>query len=57
VSYIEMSSTASTNSASLPDPIKVAIIEDLRTIREGLAPPIDVMDRFRRTGSYGSMRL
>jgi DNA-binding NarL/FixJ family response regulator len=51
----QMSSTASTNNASLPDPIKIAIIEDQRTIREGLAALIDGTDGFRCTGCYGSM--
>jgi DNA-binding NarL/FixJ family response regulator len=41
--------------ASTPDPIKVAIIEDQRTIREGLAALIGGTDGFRCTGSYGSM--
>src|SRR5215467_9158633 len=50
-----MSSTASTNNASLPDPIKAAIIEDQRTIREGLAALIDGTDGFRCTDSYGTM--
>ena len=50
-----MSSTASTINASLPDPIKAAIIEDQRTIREGLAALIDGTDGFRCTGSYGTM--
>jgi DNA-binding NarL/FixJ family response regulator len=50
-----MSSPTATTSASLPDPIKVAIIEDQRTIREGLAALIDGTDGFRCTGSYGSM--
>src|SRR5262245_65982643 len=50
-----MSSNASTTSASLSDPIKVAIIEDQRTIREGLAALIDGTDGFRCTGCYGSM--
>ncbi len=52
---IEMSSTDVTTSASLPDPIKVAIIEDQRTIREGLAALIGGTEGFRCTGSYGSM--
>jgi DNA-binding NarL/FixJ family response regulator len=50
-----MSSPTATTSASLPDPIKVAIIEDQRTIREGLAALIGGTDGFRCTGSYGSM--
>lgn len=50
-----MSSPSATTSASLPDPIKVAIVEDQRTIREGLAALIDGTDGFRCTGSYGSM--
>jgi DNA-binding NarL/FixJ family response regulator len=50
-----MGSTAATNSVTLPGPIKVAIIEDQRTIREGLAALIDGTDGFRCTGSYGSM--
>jgi DNA-binding NarL/FixJ family response regulator len=52
---IEMTTPAETNSASLPDPIKVAIIEDQPTIREGLAVLIGGTDGFRCTGSYGSM--
>src|SRR5262245_39333453 len=52
---IEMSSTTASTSASLPDPIKVAIIEDQRTIREGLAALIGGTDGFRCTGSYESM--
>ncbi|MBC7931156.1 MAG: response regulator transcription factor [Rubrivivax sp.] len=35
--------------------IKVAIIEDLREIREGLAMLIDMTDGFRCTGRYGSV--
>jgi len=50
-----MSSTASTTSSSLPDSIKVAIIEDQRTIREGLAALIGGTDGFHCAGSYGSM--
>src|SRR5215813_5891559 len=50
-----MSSTTSTTSSSLPDPIKVTIIEDQRTIREGLAALIDGTEGFRCAGSYGSM--
>jgi DNA-binding NarL/FixJ family response regulator len=50
-----MSSNTSTTFTSLPDPIKVAIIEDQRTIREGLAALIDGTDGFRCTGSYVSM--
>jgi DNA-binding NarL/FixJ family response regulator len=50
-----MSSPTVTTSASLPDTIKVAIIEDQRTIREGLAALIGGTDGFRCTGSYGSM--
>ena len=49
-----MSADASTTT-SLPDPVKVAIIEDQRTIREGLAALIDGTDGFRCTGRYGSM--
>jgi len=49
-----MSADASTTT-SLPDSIKVAIIEDQRTIREGLAALIDGTDGFRCTGRYGSM--
>jgi hypothetical protein len=52
---IKMSSTDVTTSASLPDPIKAAIIEDQRTIREGLAALIGGTEGFRCTGSYGSM--
>src|SRR5215469_7479576 len=52
---IEMSSTTVTTPASLPDPIGVAIIEDQRTIREGLAALINGTDGFRCTGSYESM--
>jgi len=50
-----MSSTTSTISSSPPDPIKVAIIDDQRTIREGLAALIDGTEGFRCAGSYGSM--
>ena len=50
-----MSSTAATTSDSLPDPIKVVIVEDQRMIREGLAALIGGTDGFRCTGSYGSM--
>jgi DNA-binding NarL/FixJ family response regulator len=50
-----MSSSAVTKSVSLPDPIKVAIIEDQRTIREGLAALINGTDGFRCAGNYGSM--
>jgi DNA-binding NarL/FixJ family response regulator len=50
-----VASTDSTNTASFPDPIKVAIIEDQWTIREGLAALIDGTEGFRCTGSYGSM--
>lgn len=35
--------------------IKVAIIEDLREIREGLAMLIDMTDGYRCTGRYGSV--
>ena len=52
---IEMSSTPATPPTSLPDPIKVAIIEDQPTIREGLAVLIGGTDGFRCTGSYESM--
>ena len=47
----KMSADASTTT-SLPVPIKVAIIEDQRTIREGLAALIGGTDGFRCTGSY-----
>ncbi len=50
-----MSSTAKTTSTFLPDPIEVVIIEDQRTIREGLAALIGGTDGFRCTGSFGSM--
>jgi DNA-binding NarL/FixJ family response regulator len=50
-----MSTTDVTTSASLPDPIKVALIEDQRTIREGLAALIGGTEGFLCTGSYGSM--
>jgi len=50
-----MSSPDITNYALLPDPIKVAIVEDQRTIREGLAALIDGTEGFRCTGCYGSM--
>jgi DNA-binding NarL/FixJ family response regulator len=36
-------------------PIKVAIIEDLREIREGLATLIDLTEGYRCTGRYGSV--
>jgi len=48
-------STTATTPAALPDPIKVAIIEDQRTIREGLAALVSGTDGFRCTGSYESM--
>lgn len=35
--------------------VKVAIIEDLRQIREGLAMLIDMTDGYRCTGRYGSV--
>jgi DNA-binding NarL/FixJ family response regulator len=50
-----MSSPAATTQALLPDPIKVAIIEDQRTIRDGLAALINGTEGFRCAGSYGSM--
>jgi DNA-binding NarL/FixJ family response regulator len=50
-----MLSPTATTSISLPDPIEVAIIEDQRTIREGLAALINGTDGFRCAGSYGSM--
>src|SRR5215470_13699908 len=52
---IEMSLIDATTYVSLPDPIKVAIIEDQRTIREGLAALIGGTDGFRCTGTYESM--
>jgi DNA-binding NarL/FixJ family response regulator len=39
----------------LPDPIRVALIEDHRTIREGLAALIGGTEGFQCIGSYGSM--
>lgn len=41
--------------ATTSGPVKVAIIEDLREIREGLATLIDLTDGFRCTGRYGSV--
>ena len=38
-----------------PAPIRAAIIEDQREIREGLAMLIDGTEGFRCTGTYGSM--
>lgn len=43
------------NTGSPATPIKVALIEDRREIREGLAMLINGTDGFRCTGSYGSM--
>jgi DNA-binding NarL/FixJ family response regulator len=40
---------------ALPDPIKVAIVEDQRTIREGLRLLIDATAGYRCTGSFRSM--
>jgi DNA-binding NarL/FixJ family response regulator len=48
-------STTGTTPAALPDPIKVAIIEDQRTIREGLAALVNGTDGFRCIGIYESM--
>src|SRR5215213_2064632 len=39
----------------LNETIKVAIIEDRREIREGLATLIDYTDGFQCTGKYGSV--
>lgn len=47
--------TISPQVAPTPAPIKVALIEDRREIREGLAMLINGTDGFRCTGSYGSM--
>ena len=41
--------------ATTPAPIKVAIIEDLRDIREGLATMLRFTDGYRCTGGYRSM--
>ncbi|MBS1808743.1 MAG: response regulator transcription factor [Acidobacteria bacterium] len=43
------------NPMPLPDPIKVALIEDQRTIREGLTVLIGGTDGFQCIGSYASM--
>lgn len=43
------------NPFPLPDPIRVALIEDHRTIREGLTALIGGTDGFECIGSYGSM--
>jgi len=43
------------NTVSQSEPIKVAIIEDRRDIREGLKVLIDGTDGHQCTGSYGSM--
>jgi DNA-binding NarL/FixJ family response regulator len=46
---------ASTTSVPLPNPIKVAIVEDQRDIRESLAILINSSDGYRCTGSFRSM--
>src|SRR5262245_16765725 len=48
-------SMTSTTTSSPPGPIKVAIIEDRREIREALATLIGGTDGFLRAGSYRSM--
>src|SRR5438128_475766 len=44
-----------THGVPLPDPIKVAIIEDVRALREGFAILIDGTAGYRCTGSFRSM--
>ena len=62
IRYIESTmndSAATQQSAKMQEsdgkPIKVAIIEDRREIREGLATLIDFTDGFECTGKYGSV--
>src|SRR6266704_3783204 len=51
----ETHTAAPLQSASTPAPIKVAIVEDLRDIREGLASLVKFTDGYQCTGSYRSM--
>ena len=51
----ETQPTALAQSASSPAVIKVAIVEDQRDIREGLASLIKFTDGYRCTGSFRSM--
>src|SRR5947207_958220 len=51
----ETQTAALTKSASSPPIIKVAIVEDLRDIREGLASLIKFTDGYQCTGSFRSM--
>src|SRR5437762_10223168 len=51
----ENQTAASRQSASGPAPIKVAIVEDLRDIREGLASLIKFTDGYQCAGSFRSM--
>ena len=40
---------------AVPNPIRVAIVEDQRGIREGLGYLIDSTDGYRCTGAFGSI--
>src|SRR5437870_7728927 len=51
----ETQTAALLQTASAPATVKVAIIEDLRDIREGLASLIKFTDGYQCTGSYRSM--
>jgi len=55
ISMTEPQTAASAQSASAPAIIKVAIVEDQRDIREGLASLIKFTEGFQCTGSFRSM--
>lgn len=55
VTAMETVSPPSSISPAPPSIIKVAIIEDLRQIREGLAMLLNLTEGFRCTGGYASM--
>src|SRR5258708_38591406 len=55
ISMTETPTAASTQSASAKAIIKVAIVEDQRDIREGLASLIKFTEGFQCTGSFRSM--
>ena len=55
ISMTETQTAASAQSASAPATIKVAIVEDQRDIREGLASLIKFTEGFQCTGSFRSM--
>src|SRR6266850_5263965 len=55
ISMTETQTAASAQSASAPASVKVAIVEDQRDIREGLASLIKFTEGFQCTGSFRSM--